>query len=168
MQQWASRVPQHSACLQLELSSPLLPLLQGQLEGCGLVSLGPIVGRMDDLVAAFGGPRERARWGELRGRLRIEGPVVRGAGAEAADASAAVALAIEGGEPDCSVEGVESWVLAGGGGLVAGPCVERDGLLASAGREEALLVTANSGIAEEARGRGVEIWVHRAVWLTGT
>ena len=133
-------------CAQEERAAPLLRELDAVLDGKQLVAAEAVVTHCDGLVGMYGGKAERARWAELRRRLRV---------VRAEDLGPREGLAPEGPALD----------LAALGDLEP----RHRAVLAVAEAERALTLTANGALVWRAAAQGVRLpaHVHRTHFLTG-
>lgn len=133
-------------CAEEERAAPLLRELDAQLDGKELVAAEAVVTHFDGLVGMYGGDDERARWAELRQRLRVVRVEDLGLREGSRPEGPALDLALLG-----DLEARHRAVLA----------------VAEALR--ALTLTANGALVWRAAAQGVRLpaHVHRAHFLTG-
>ena len=133
-------------CAEAERAAPLLRELDAALAGKQLVAAEAVVTHCDGLVRMYGGGAERARWADLRQRLRV---------LRAEDL------------------GPREGLGPGGPALDLGALGDLEprhrAVLAVSEAERALTLTANGALVTRAAAQGVRLpaHVHRAHFLTG-
>lgn len=146
-------------CLAAEVQQPMLASLQPFLEDKKLIAAQSATQQFQKLLDQFGGYQEHARWQDLQQRLTVFGGVLQKDDEQAS--------AVEQTGNECHLQHcmfADSRVMT-----LQGISVAQKEVFAVGDLQHAVTVTANGRACEFSARQGVrlEVFVHRAVWLTG-
>lgn len=160
LQQWAQQVTHWQDCLAAEQQNPMLPILQPFLDRQRLVAAHAAVQQFEKLLEQFGGSKERQRWQTWRSKLQIYSsdqllgtPQLIEHSSQNRFSSHEISLSML----QDRVPALQAISAAQKEVFAVGDCLH------------ALTLSANSKATEFAARQGVqlEVFIHRAVWLTG-
>ncbi|DBA72354.1 TPA: hypothetical protein ACH3X2_010511 [Trebouxia sp. C0005] len=165
LQAWAQRVAHWRESLAAESQQPMLPMLQPYIDGKGLIAAEAAMLQFQKLLDQFGGHNERCRWQALQEKLLVFSCDPSEAGKTSNDVSAVVNSTQQAHTHNVdSFDFLQSRVAH----LQAISAAQRI-VFALGDDQHAVTLTANGRASDFAARQGVrlEVFVHRAVWLTG-
>ena len=146
-------------CLTAEQQIPMLPMLQPFLDRQHLVAAHAAVQQFEKLLEQFGGSKERQRWQTWRSKLQIytSNQLLGAQLIEHSSQNSFSSRSISSSTLQDRVPALQAISAAQKEVFAVGDCLH------------ALTLSANSKATEFAARQGVqlEVFIHRAVWLTG-
>lgn len=167
LQAWAQRVTHWQESLAAESQEPMLPLLQPYIDGKKLIAAEAATLQFQKLLDQFGGHNERCRWQALQKQLLVFSCDPSEAEQISNDVSAAVNIT-----PQAHIYNADSFEAQQRHNRVAhlhAISAAQRIVFALGDDQHAVTLTANGRASDFAARQGVrvEVFVHRAVWLTG-